>query len=235
MLLAPTLLFSQALDSPPPIEKVDYKAYVGFSLGFSIPNGSFASTDEENNQSAYAVNGQSFQLLDVGYRVYQNLNASAHYMRLQNSIDENALARNLRTPGLRYTVDASNYELNAAFVGIGFIKPSNSISLQMQIMIGYGNIFIPTIDLVETDDMGNSSTIHLASTSESSIGFGVSGGFRIHLTDRLDFSSQAAFINFQKEFDQVARSGNQVSVASGKINYEVISVTFGFSYRFLPQ
>jgi len=234
LLLSPTILFSQAKENPIPVEKPDYKAYVGMTFGFSIPSGSFAASDNENSRAGYANNGQSIQLLDVGYRFYQNLNASAHYIRLQNSLDENALADNLRSDGFRYSVEASSYELNAALLGIGFVKPTNSISLQMQIMVGFGNVFIPSIDVEETNDMGEVRTIRFASSKESGLGFGVGGGFRIHLTERLDFSTQAAFIYFQQSYEQLARSGGQTSIQEGEINYEVISVTFGLAYRFLP-
>jgi hypothetical protein len=235
MILFPIVSYSQALDSPPPVvEKPDYKGYLGLNFGFSIPNGSFAATDDKDGQTGYAINGQSLQLLDVGYRFYQNLNASLHYIRLRNGFDENTLADNLRTPGFRYSVEASNYELNAAFLGIGFVKPTNSISLQMQIMIGYGNIFVPSIDILETNDMGEVREIRFSSSKESGVGFGVSGGFRIHLTERLDLSTHATFINFQQEYDQVSSSNGQSSIQSSKLNYEVISVTFGLAYRILP-
>ena len=235
MIGLPALVFSQALEKPQAIEKLDYKAYVGVNFGFAIPSGSFASVDEQDINSGYALDGQSLQLFDVGYKFYQNLNASVQYIRLRNGVDEEALARSLSAPGLRYTVEASSYELNAALLGIGFVKPTNSISLQMQIMVGYGNVFIPSFDVRQLDNAGNTTDFRFTSSRESGFGFGVSGGFRIHLTDRLDFTTHAIFINFRQDYDQLATSGGQVSIQSGQINYEVINVNFGLAFRFLPQ
>ena len=234
MICFPKLIFSQANEASTPIEKTDYKAYIGFNLGFSIPNGSFEATNIESNQPGYATNGQSLQLIDLGYRFYQNLNASFHYLRLQNGFNENAFADNLRTQDFRYGVEASNYELNAAMVGLGFVKPTNSISLQMQIMLGFGNVFIPSILIEETNQSGDVRTIQIASAKENGFGFGVSGGFRIHLNERLDLSTQASFINFQKDYEQVESSNGQVAVQNSRVNYEVIAVNFGLAYRFMP-
>lgn len=234
LIILPAIVYSQALENPPPAEKTDYKGYFGVNFGFSIPNGSFAAAEAEEGQSAYALNGQSLQLLDMGYRIYQNLNLSAHYIRLENALDENALAEDLRSTGFRYAVEASSYELNAAFLGIGFVKSAKSISLQLQFMLGYGNLFIPSIDVQETNNMGEERKIHFASSKENGLGFGLSGGFRVHLTERLDFSTQATFINFQQEYNQIVSSGNQLAIQNGEINYEVISVTFGLAFRIFP-
>lgn len=234
----PFIGFSQANEDGTEIKKPTYKAYIGASFGFSIPSGSFADTETDNSTAGFGTNGSAFQLIDAGYLIYKNLNLSAHYLRVSNGLDASALAsdlgRNDLAQDIRYSAESGDYELNAGLIGVGFVKETNSISLQMQIMLAYGNVFLPTIDIVQTNTAnGDENPIRISSADESGFGFGVGGGFRIHLNEFLDFSTFATFVNFQQEFEQSISDPNQNIDFSGTFNYEVVNVTFGFAYRFM--
>lgn len=233
LLFFPAVLFSQAAETDIPATKDIFRAYIGLSYGPSVSLGSFARDNNDEGIASYAKNGRSLQILDYGFRVYKNLNIAGHYIRLSNSLAEGSLEDDLRGNGFRYTVDASNYELNAGLIGIGFIKESNSIALQMQVMLGYGNIFLPSISLVETDSIGNSTNIKISSNAKSTLGLGIGGGIRIHLNKYLDFTTFATYVNFQKSFSQRLVTNGNKRIQEGEINYEVVNVSFGFAYRFL--
>ncbi len=228
--------FSQAeKDSSITVENTyKQRAYIGLSYGFAIPMGNFSANSPDELNSAYAKNGQNFHLFDFGYRFNDAFSGKAYYLSASNDVDDNLLSENLsKNSDKQYTVDASNFDLKALLVGIGISKVSNSMDLDLHFLLGIGNSFLPSFDVLVKDPQDNSEqNFLLQSAKESGLGVGLNAGFRIHLNKNFDFLTQAAYIIFEKEFERLRIDQNNSSSSSTKVSYEILTINFGFAYRF---
>lgn len=232
----PNLSLGQAVDSTSVnnIESYDKRGYIGLSIGYAIPMGSFSAKNSALASSAFAESGSNFHLFDFGYRITNSFSLKAFYLDAVNSIDNNLLADNLGDDSpFTYKVQTTSYELRSFFTGIGVSKIRNSIDLDLHFLLGYGRSFLPSITLAQTDPQTSTTEIiEFAPSSESGFGVGMNAGLRIHLNSNFDFLTQAAYIIFEKDFEQIRVSNTSTSTTASKISYEILTVNFGFAYRF---
>jgi len=230
------LCFGQAQDSTKGAinESLPKRAYIGLSYGFSIPMGSFSAKNANLVSSAFAKNGQSIHLFNFGYQFSNSLSGKVFYLNATNSVDENLLGNNLsKSSPKNYTVQASDYELKALLFGIGINKINSALDLDLHFLLGYGSSFLPSFTLIESDPTNSSTqTINFKPSKEQGFGVGLSAGLRIHLNSQFDFMTQAAYIIFEKKFKQLRVDNFSTSTTESRISYEVLTLNFGFAYRF---
>ncbi len=234
LIFLPQLLFSQA--DPLPIKKESYRAYIGLSTGATFPFGAFKDVELDIINGGYARTGYSFNL-DYGYRFYKNLIIAGNYSRITNPLDETALQKqsvsscaNCNKPKRFDKAEASPYELNAFYGGIGFIKEQPNLSFQMQFMVGYGNMFTSNIEM-STD----TSRLVFKTKRKSNLTYAVGAGLRIHLTDQLDFSTFGSFLLYQANIDQEIEYEGVTNYVRAPIQYQVFNLSFGLAYRLIKK
>ena len=212
------------------------RAYIGLSLGFSIPFGSFSADNTTTQEANFAKRGQNIHLLDFGYRLKESIHLGGTYLSSQNGIDNKKVADYFNSlSNLKYSVESNSYELNALLLGGGFTKTNQSIDLDMLFMLGVGNLFLPNMTIRQTDG-ANEEVFLIGSDKKTSFGVGIKGGFRIHLTEYLDFTTHGTFLVFENKFDQdtnVLNTNGEPIQLSSTITYQVFNVNFGLAYRFL--
>lgn len=236
LLFLPVFLNAQADFEPLPIDKESYRGYISFSVGPSFPFGAFERKDLILTDGGYAKSGLSIQL-DFGYRFYENLIVSAQYVKISNPFDEEAIVKQAVgiclacDPPLNFSqASASSYELNAFLSGIGFVKEMSNLSVQMQFMIGYGNMYTPRVELSNSTEQ-----LTLASNKASNLAYGVGSGMRIHLTDQLDFSLFGTFLLYQADFDQTIDYMGTTELLPASLRYQVFNLNFGLAYRIIKK
>jgi hypothetical protein len=211
------------------------RAYIGVSGGYSLAMESFAAANADILASAYAKNGSSLQLLNAGFIIKESFSAKAVYAKHKHSVEANRLSNDLSQAGtLDYAVSASEYELNALLLGVGLSKQRNSIDLELHFLFGFGNIFLPSFNLIERNPANNTaSEINFPAIKENGSGVGLSAGFRIHLNEYLDFTTDATYLIFEKEFEQLRIENGVRSSVNSSVTYEVLNLNIGLAYRFL--
>ncbi len=238
--MLPQLLAGQVIEEMERPEKVKNpyhkRAYAGFGLGMAIPMGLFRSNDDFELVSAYAENGFSMHIVDVGYRLKDVLIAGGFYLNATNPINENLYARALGYKNdYSYEMETTSYELKAVLLGIGISKSSNSLDLDLRFLAGYGNTFVPAFTIKETNTLTLESwNYEIPSQKKGGAGVGLNLGLRIHLTPYLDLNNQLSYIVFQRNFEELIDTQNQ-SIRPSEFSYEIINLTFGLAYRFIDE
>lgn len=227
--LSPEEINQQDSSKTDPFRK---RAYLGVEYGFAIPMGSFSAEFETPEKSAFAQNGSSLNLLKFGYRLTSNFYASGQYSILRNPLDERGIEKRLSArSNSQYQVEAKEYLLKVFLLGVGISKRSKSVDIDLRFLGGYGNASSPRLNILEKKNNGSTSQFQIPLEKQSGFGGALSMGLRIHLNEYLDFSSSAAYYIFEKNFEQLNLNQGQ----SSNISYEILNLTFGICYRFIPE
>jgi hypothetical protein len=227
-------LYSQIEDTTTVIkDKFDKNAFIGVHYGWSMPMGSFSEPSNEDGGSAFAKNGSKLALIDFGYRFKKSFFVGLSYINLNNSVNEEELSRNLSNDEFLFTATASDYELRALMIGVGFTKSSRTADFDLRFNLGYGTTYLPSFNISQKDRLsGEVEELLFQAEKESGIGIGLNAGLRIHFNEYLDFTSNLSYVIFQKSFDEIETNSAANEASSASINYEVVSITFGLAYRF---
>jgi len=234
-----TNLLAQAAEEPlqPVSEKNKYSSFqLGISFGFSFSNGNYSESDSNTESAAFAEkNGSSFNIFELTYQIRPKLLVKAYYLQSRHDVATEKLAEDLAEPNFSYQVFSSGYELKAAVGGVGFQLPGENASISLFFLLAYGNTFVPSFEIAQTDANGNTQDFNFQAQDENSFGFGVNPVLSIHLNDRLNFNAQLSYLIFESEFAPIrinqSKTANPFARNTEKYGYEALNVNFGFSYR----
>lgn len=224
---------AQALESSENEQGNPWPFQVGMNAGISFAFGNFSEDNPKIESSAFAKKrGSVFQLVELVYTIRPQLKAKAYYMKSRHNVAEDELATNLTNETFSYEVTASSsYETNALVFGFGFSMPGNTSSFDLYFLAAIGSTFIPSFDIIETERISGSTTdLEIDSQSKGSFGVGLNPNISIHLNSRLDFTTQLAFLVFDKQFEPL-RSNPGIVGSNSSYGYEAFNLNFGFSYR----
>lgn len=235
----PAFLFSQANDSSvQPIPKTFYykRVFIGINYGPSLPMASFSGENNEFNNSAFAQRGRSFNFFDFGYRIGTTLGITGYLFNSNNSIDKEALLTRLETPvGINYfNAEAGEYQLRGMMLGLLVSKYGNLFDFDLKFMGGTAKFNVPYLafDYSETGITGSRRAIY-SPTSKRSYGIGLGLGFRIHLNQYVDLTSNANYLIFQNSFTRNIDDHTGSRTEEFQVNHETLNINFGIAYRFL--
>ena len=223
-------LQAQALEQSP--DDVISPFRVGMNVGFSFAFGNFSEDDGKVETSAFAKKrGSSLQLIELIYTIKPKLKAKAFYHKAKHDIENGIMADEFSNADFDYEVNTTSYESNSVAFGLGFSIPGNTSSFDLFFLAAVGNMFAPSFDITETDlNNGDIRQLQFDSQSKTSFGVGINPELSIHLNSRLDFTSQLAFLVFEKKFESVKINGT-LSDNNMNYGYEAFNLNFGLSYR----
>ena len=231
-------IFPQAAEEKTIAEKQETEKpafQLGISFGFSFSNGNFSERDNNTVSLGFAEkNGNSFQLIELTYRIRPKLLAKVFYLQSKHDVAEEKLAESLADGNFTYQVSSTNYELKAFVGGIGFQLPGETASLSLLFLLAYGNTFVPAFEIEASDQNGNKRLLSKPPKDEAAFGFGVNPVLSIHLNQRLNFNTQLSYLIFESKFERIqvnqSAINNPFSDPVEKFGYEALNITFGFSY-----
>lgn len=239
LIISPFLAQGQALDTtyaPTPQKNYFKQIHVGFSVGISMPMGSFSNKNNEVNNAAFAKTGFNYNMIDAGYRMGKTLGVCASYINVNNELSVKDLIQRInQNNAIKFVHGQSgDYQMNGLILGLLVSKKDRIIDLDLKFMGGISNVYIPQLVLDYKNASTNEvETIRYKPINKNTFGVGLSAGFRVHITQHLDFMCHGNYLIFQNTFDRQVESVQGVSIEKTKLNYEVFNLNIGIAYRFL--
>lgn len=232
-------LFAQAKDTSLKVVPNTYyykRIYVGFNYGLAAPMGSFSTNNTEFNNSAFAKRGKFLNFFDFGYRVGKTLGFTGYLFNSSNQLDADAILSNLVEPdGINYfSAEAGDYQLRGMMLGLLVSKYGNLYDLDLKFMAGRAKFNVPHMAFGYTQDgfPGARITTYTPS-SETTYGVGLGFGFRVHLNQNIDFTTNGNYLIFQNTFTKEIDDYSGYRVDEFRLTHETFNLSFGIAYRFL--
>lgn len=209
-------------------------AFIGISLGPSIPVGDFASKDIDNRAAGFAGPGAIFDI-NFTYRVSANWHFTASLRGQGNPFDENALERELENeyPGSVWTIQSEQWGIGGLLIGAVRSMPvSESSRFEARAMFGFLRATLPTVEWT-----GRQGILELQektySTSASALTGLVGLGYRYTLTSMLALTVNVDYLAAQPEFRDVETVSNYNTTRRETFTQKFGAINFGVGLGFL--
>jgi hypothetical protein len=225
--------------------------FFSFSMGGSLPLGTFVKTDIDNKESGYAKNGFTL-LLDATYPVSNHWGLKGMALVNTNPVDRNWLGTKLETRMNAVPISVADADReflslkvnswmwNALLAGPVFTLNFDRVFWDLQVLGGMNVAYLPQQKL-QYEKPSNNWYYLDRNTSTTNVSYGLSAGtaFRFPVTDRINLRVGVDYYrsNAKVQYEQV-RVTNQgattltekLGSGSANIPIEMISGTIGFVY-----
>jgi len=233
LLLCQVSLFAQR-------KYADEKGFLGFTMGPSIPIADFGKTNDfKNSPEGFAKTGMTFNILSMGYRIYEFVGISAMLNYGNNELNKKALTtlfNEQATGGTKYLSSVSSpYSYGSLMAGSYFSFPLRLVDLEIRAMGGVAYAQMPKITANrETGGFVVPEVMQKEATSVS-YSYDAGLGIKFSIMDELYFIAFIDYFRTDHNFvttveDRVTRETSEEKVKKS-INYVLPSVGVAYKFR----
>ena len=224
--------------------------YFSFSMGGSIPVGTYQQSDITNPESGYSKNGFSL-ILDATYPVNEHWGLKGAAMMNTNPVDRSWMGTKLETRmNQLFTVADADREFlslrvnswmwNALLAGPVYTLNFDRIYWDFQLLAGMNVAYLPQQKLLFEKPANNWFYLD-RNTKTTNVSYGILAGtaLRFPVTDRFNLKVRVDYYHSRASvgFEQIRVSKQGETVLTEKLGYgsatvpiEMISGTIGFVY-----
>lgn len=214
--------------------------YVNFTVGPSIPTGSFSDNDIKNKDAGFAKTGSNIGL-NAGFNLYDKVNVGGSLFYSVNSFDVSSLKQKLSNdyPGTIWETYGRNWDIFGFMIGATYSYPfKNKFVGDVKFQTGIMNSSLP--EMVITSNTGLKITE--GKRTASSFVYQISIGGHYPLGRLLDVTGSLEYLSSSPTFSNISRVSNLPSSTPGSVtgtgvtsynhNINLLSLNFGFSVKF---
>ncbi|HYG14902.1 MAG TPA: hypothetical protein VEC12_04045 [Bacteroidia bacterium] len=211
-----------------------HNAFIGISLGPSMPVGDFASKDIDNQSAGFASSGAIFDI-NFTYNISRNWGFTASLRGQSNPFDENAFENELENenPGTLWTIHSEQWSIGGLLIGaVRGIPISEDSRVEIRAMFGFLRATLPNVEWT-----GRQGLIELSGKTYSASASAFTGligvGYRYNITSMLALTVNADYLGAQPEFRDVKTATNYNTVRRETFRQKFGSINFGVGLGFL--
>jgi hypothetical protein len=210
------------------------KAYFGISAGLSKPQGAFASTDFENGEAGFALNGFNLNLM-YAHRLTYNCGITGSLLFNAHSFDGESLKSEIAADSLDFPLIAAAKSWGGVGILGGpflYFPLGKFFNIDIRALIGLYSVYSPEADV--TGQRQNGENFRLRLIKYNGIGFSYDLGttlrFKFGSTSYLMFN--ADYFSSKPSFNDVKWLDNngEISTRSFKKEFSMLNLTIGLGY-----
>lgn len=218
----------------------DENGFLGFTMGPSIPIGAFGETNAFNETTeGFAKTGMTFNILSMGYRIYEFVGVSAMLNYGTNDLNKealNTLFNDQAAQGTQYlSVASSPYSYGSLMAGIYFTFPVGIVDIEFRGLGGVAYAQMP--EITANREAGGYLVQDIMQKEATSVSYSYDAGIGIKFSimDELYFIGFIDYFRTDHEFiteveDRVSGETSEEKIKKS-INYILPSVGVAYKLR----
>jgi hypothetical protein len=216
------------------------RGYVNFTIGPSIPLGSFADNDIKNKDAGFASTGSKIGL-NGGYNVTDKVNLIGSLFYSVNGYDETSLKNKLalENPGTTWDTYGRSWDIYGFMVGATYSYPfRNKFVGDVRLQTGIMHSSLPEMVI----SSNNGLKITESSRAATSFVYQISVGGHYPLGRLLDITGSLEYLSSSPTFNNINRVSNLPSGTPGSVtgtgvtsynhNINILALDIGLRVKF---
>lgn len=233
------LLFSLNAKAQDDFDNPTAKSYLALVSGYSIPQGSFASTSYSNYKSGFAKTGVTIGL-DAGIYVYKNLGIGVTFSWQDqgelNTNDAQTIANGYNTELSKdqtTVVSVNRYHNYMLMAGPQYSFLYKKFTLDLRADAGViKNTSSPAITTTFDYSTSAAATYYQLNSGHMAFAYGGSVGLKYSLGDHWDVGLRANYVDCSGiKIDNTGNPGNSGRIQNS-LSISVLQTTLGFALKF---